>query len=47
MSEQLTIQTRAAVALKSSKAEAELLAIIEASKGITAPTNKAVKLKAA
>jgi hypothetical protein len=41
MSTQLTVQERAAVALRSSKAEAELLAIVDASKGITAPTNKA------
>ena len=41
MSTQLTVQERAAVALMSSKAEAELLALVDASKGITAPTNKA------
>lgn len=46
MSEQLTVQKRVAVALESSKAEAKLIAIVDASKGITAPTNKAVKLKA-
>ena len=41
MSTQLTVQERAAVALRSSNAEAELLALVDASKGITAPTNKA------
>lgn len=41
MSEQLTIQKRAAVALKSNKTEVELLALVDASKGIAAPTNKA------
>lgn len=43
MSTQLTVQKRAAVALNSSKAEAELLALVDASKGITAPTNKAAR----
>lgn len=43
MSTQLTVHERAAVALRSSKAEAELLALVDASKGITAPTNKAAR----
>ena len=41
MSTQLTVQERAAVALMSSKAEAELRSLVDSSKGITAPTNKA------
>ena len=41
MSTQLTVQERAAVALRSSKAEAELLALVDSSKGLAAPTNKA------
>ena len=41
MSTQLTVQERAAVALRSSKAEAELRSLVDSSKGIAAPTNKA------
>ena len=41
MSTQLTVQQRAAVALESSKAAAELQALAESSKGITAITNRA------
>jgi hypothetical protein len=43
MSTQLTVQERAAVALRSSKAEAELRSLVDSSKGITAPTNKAAR----
>ena len=42
-STQLTVQERAAVALRSSKAEAELRSLVDSSKGITAPTNKAAR----
>lgn len=41
MGTELTVQQRAAVALESSKAAAELLALAESSKGITAITNRA------